>query len=167
MIVLIVDDDQVSRRVLKRLLSRFPELDLREAESGDAAWTMLGDIVPAMIIADLSMPGMDGVTLIRKIREHQVFGAIPVVVSSSGKDTDILMQLKDLQILDYLLKPLDLAQAFGRLERHLTPLLNQFRKQQQEAKAEAAKAAKAESEAVAVATESSPDTGSPDSAASS
>ncbi len=138
MIVLIVDDDQVSRRVMKRLLSRFPELDLREAESGDAAWSMLGDIIPGMMIVDLSMPGMDGVTLIRKIRDHATFGSIPVIVSSSGKDTETLMQLKDLQILDYLLKPLDLAKSFDRLERHLVPLLAELRKQQQSKNAESA-----------------------------
>lgn len=128
MIALIVDDEPVGRRVLKRLLTRFSDLDLREAEDGDAAWTMLGEFTPGLILCDLSMPGLDGVALIRKVREHPVFGQIPIIVTSASKDRDNLIALKDLQILDYLLKPFDLVQTFSRLEKQIEPLLAAHRK---------------------------------------
>lgn len=130
MIVLIVDDEPVGRRVLKRLLSRFSELDLREAESGDEAWTMLGEFTPELILCDLSMPGLDGVGFIKMVREHQSFGKIPIIVTSASQDRDTLIELKDLQILDYLLKPFDLVQTFGRLEKQIEPLLAAHRKRE-------------------------------------
>lgn len=127
MIVLLVDDDPVCRRLLRRLLTRFPEIEVREADDGQAAWSMLGDVMPAVIFCDLQMPVMDGATLIRKIREHPTFGPIPIIVTSASKDRELLLALKDMQLLDYLLKPFDLVQTFARLEKHFAPLLRKFR----------------------------------------
>jgi CheY-like chemotaxis protein len=141
--VMLVDDEPVSRRALKRLLSRISELDLHEAEDGEAAWTALADPIPRLIICDLSMPRMDGTTFIRKIREHPLFCDIPVIVISAANDRETLLGLKDLKILDYLLKPFDLAQTFARLERHLMPLLADHRARKEAAQAEAERAKKA------------------------
>lgn len=146
MIVLLVDDDRVSRRVLRRLLSRFPELDMRDAENGQVAWTLLGDFQPALIFCDLFMPLMDGVTLIRKIREHPTFGTIPIIVTSANKDREMVVELKDLRIDDYLLKPFDLVQTFARLEKQIQPLLERYRAEQAAAAAQAAAEARAEAE---------------------
>ncbi len=139
--VLLVDDEPVCRRILRRLLSRFPEVETREAEDGQAAWTMLGELRPALILCDLQMPVMDGVTLIGRIREHPVLRSVPIVVTSASKDRETLLQLKDLVLLDYLLKPFDLVQTFARLERHLEPLLRTYRAAQAAAQAEAPAAA--------------------------
>jgi CheY-like chemotaxis protein len=138
MIVLIVDDEPVSRRVLKRLLSRFSELDPREADNGQTAWTMLGEIIPELILCDLSMPCMDGVTFIKQLREHPVFGSIPVIVTSASTDRDTLLDLKDRSLLDYLLKPFDLVRTFHRLERSINPLLARYRQRKKEEAARAA-----------------------------
>lgn len=146
MIVLIVDDEPMSRRVLRRLLSRFPELDLREAENGEAAWTMIGDRPPGLILCDLIMPVMDGVTLIRQLRSHETWRHIPVIVASASKDRERLVQVRDLQVSDYLLKPFDLVQTFARLEKQIVPLLQRFR-------AEKAAALEAERAAARVASE--------------
>jgi len=121
--LLIIDDEPVSRRILKRLLSRLPELAVHEADNGETAWTLLGEATPGLILCDLSMPRMDGVTFIRKVRGHPAFGDIPVIVTSATKDREIVLELKELRILDYLLKPFDLVQTFARLERHLQPLI--------------------------------------------
>jgi CheY-like chemotaxis protein len=126
-IILIVDDEPVSRRVLRRLLSRFPELELREAENGQVAWEKLGGVTPDLILCDLLMPVMDGMTFIRKLREHSTLQRIPVIVTSASKDLDLVLQLKDLGLMDYLLKPFDLVQTFARLEKHIVPLLRAHR----------------------------------------
>jgi two-component system capsular synthesis sensor histidine kinase RcsC len=140
--ILIIDDDPMCRRLLKRLLSRLPEIELHEAEDGEAGWTLLGDEIPGLILCDLSMPRMDGVTFIRKVRQHAAFGDIPVIVTSATKDRDTVLELKDLRILDYLLKPFDLVQTYARLESHLLPRIAEHRASR-EARAEAARAAQA------------------------
>lgn len=146
--VLIIDDEPVSRRILKRLLSRFSDLATHEAEDGEEAWTLLGDVAPALIFCDLSMPRMDGVAFLTKLRSNQAFGEMPVIVTSAGKDRDTLLQLKDLRILDYLLKPFELAPTFARLERLLAPIIAEDR-MAAKARAASARAAQAAAEAVA------------------
>ncbi len=148
--VLIIDDEPVSRRILRRLLSRFPEFEMHEAEDGEAAWTLLGDVSPRLIFCDLSMPRMDGVAFLTKLRSNQAFGEMPVIVTSAGKDRDTLLQLKDLRILDYLLKPFELAPTFARLERLLAPIIAEDRAAVK-ARAEAAHAAQAVAKAEAAA----------------
>lgn len=135
--VLIIDDEPVSRRILKRLLTRFPELDVREAVDGEAGWTALTDPIPAMILCDLSMPKMDGTTFMKKVRAHPLFTNIPVIVISAANDRETLLSLKDLSILDYLLKPFDLVQTFARLEGHLLPMIAEHRKKKEIARVEA------------------------------
>ena len=146
--VLIVDDDPMMRRILKRLLSRFPELETHEAEDGEAAWALLGDVAPGLIFCDLSMPRMDGVAFLTKLRSNQAFGEVPVIVTSAGKDRDTLLHLKDLRILDYLLKPFELAPTFARLEGLLAPILAENRAILK-ARAHAARAAEVAAGAVA------------------
>lgn len=140
--VLIVDDEPVSRRILKRLLSRFSELDLQEAEDGEVAWASLGGELPGLILCDLSMPIMDGTTFIKKVREHPLFGDLPVIVISAANDRETLLEIKDLRILDYLLKPFDLVQTFARLERHIQPRLAEHRARAAATRASSARTAK-------------------------
>jgi CheY-like chemotaxis protein len=153
--VLIVDDEPVSRRILKRLLSRFSEIDLQEAEDGEVAWATLGESLPGLVLCDLSMPIMDGTTFIKKVREHPVFGDLPVIVISAANDRETLLEIKDLRILDYLLKPFDLVQTFSRLERHIQPRLAEYRARAAAERAASARAGKVPRPAVA-ATEPDP-----------
>ncbi len=145
MIVLIIDDEPLSRRVLRRLLSRFPEIDLREAEDGQVALNQLAEYTPALIFCDLLMPVMDGVTFMRQVRASEAWRHIPMIVTSASKDRELLGQVKDLQVADYLLKPFDLVQTFARIEKHLDPLLKRFRAE----KAAAAEAERAAAQAAA------------------
>jgi len=120
--VLIIDDEPMNRLVLKRLLSRFSDLTVFEAEDGEAAWEALGDARPALIFCDIYMPRMDGLAFLQRIREHQLFGDLPVIITSAGKDRDLVLKLRDLRITDYLLKPFELENTFRRLETHVSRL---------------------------------------------
>jgi CheY-like chemotaxis protein len=120
--LLIVDDQTIDRVVLKRLLSRFPECNVHEAADGEVALSKL-EIQPALIFCDLSMPKMDGVQFMTHLRSNPFYEHIPVIITSAGKDRDVLLQLKDLGIEDYLLKPYELRSTFDRLERLLKPMI--------------------------------------------
>lgn len=66
--ILIADDDPDVRQILRRLLE--PDYEVVEAEDGLAAWELVLSFGPAVLVTDIQMPGLDGLSLCRKLREN-------------------------------------------------------------------------------------------------
>jgi two-component system OmpR family response regulator len=84
--VLIADDDRDVRTMLRTLL----ELDgheVLEAKDGDEAWKLCLESRPAVVVADIQMPGINGLQLCRKIRESRYSPDIKVIVYTAGMAT--------------------------------------------------------------------------------
>jgi two-component system NtrC family response regulator/two-component system response regulator HydG len=67
--ILLVDDEGNARSALRSLLGD-EGYDVREARDGEEALAILADFVPAIVLADVRMPRMDGLTLLRKAKEQ-------------------------------------------------------------------------------------------------
>ncbi len=77
--VLVVDDDDEVRQLLRRMLE--PEgYAVVEAENGRVALERLDDVRPSVILLDLMMPEMDGFEFVAEFRRHEAWRAIPIVV---------------------------------------------------------------------------------------
>jgi CheY-like chemotaxis protein len=84
--VLIADDDRDVRTMLRTLL----ELDgheVVEAKDGEEAWQLCVEWQPAVVVADIQMPGITGLQLCRRIRESQYSPDIKVIVYTAGMAT--------------------------------------------------------------------------------
>ena len=84
--VLIADDDRDVRMMLRTLL----ELDgheVVEAKDGEEAWKLCVEYQPAVVVADIQMPVIDGLQLCRKIRESRYSPDIKVIVYTAGMAT--------------------------------------------------------------------------------
>lgn len=66
--LLVVDDDPEVRRILRRLFER--DYEVVEAEDGLAAWEILPVCRPAVLVTDIQMPRLDGLSLCRRLRER-------------------------------------------------------------------------------------------------
>jgi signal transduction histidine kinase/CheY-like chemotaxis protein len=77
--VLVVEDDAVTRSMLRRLLER-QGWAVVEAENGHEGLTRLDAARPALVILDLMMPGLDGFAFLDTLRERGAEAAVPVVV---------------------------------------------------------------------------------------
>lgn len=100
-LVLVADDDQDVRTMLRTLL----ELDgheVLEAKDGDEAWTMCLDLQPSVVVADIQMPGIDGLELCRKVRRSEHSPGIKVIVYTAGMAT--AEQAKQAGCDEYFLK---------------------------------------------------------------
>ncbi len=111
--VLLVDDHTMVRRGLATFLKVFDDLQLvGEAESGEAAIQLCVEVVPDVILMDMSLPGMDGAMATRAIRKK--FPQIQVLVLTSFKDGKLIKQALEAGAIGYLLKDVsadDLVQA--------------------------------------------------------
>ncbi len=102
--VLICDDEENIRKLLKRLL-KLEGIDSDGAENGLSAQRMMSEERYDAVIADLRMPGLDGLSLLRWIR-GEGFRVPVVMISAHGDINDAVTALKE-GADDYLVKPFD------------------------------------------------------------
>ncbi|HEY4311214.1 MAG TPA: response regulator [Pirellulales bacterium] len=88
--VLVVDDSAVDRRLVGGLIEKDPELSVTFAANGTHALTMMRQNVPALVLTDLIMPEMNGLELVKAIREHHPF--VPVILMTSKGNEEIAVQ---------------------------------------------------------------------------
>ncbi len=111
--VMLVDDHAMVRRGLATFLQVFDDLELvGEADNGAAAIQLCAEIQPDVVLMDMLMPDMDGVSVTRIIR--QKFPAVQVIALTSFKETSLVQKALQAGAISYLLKDISadaLAQA--------------------------------------------------------
>jgi two-component system, NarL family, response regulator LiaR len=101
--VMLVDDHTMVRRGLATFLKVFDDLQLAgEAESGEAAIQLCAEVLPDVILMDMSLPGMDGATATHVIRQQ--FPQIQVIALTSFKEGKIIKNALEAGAIGYLLK---------------------------------------------------------------
>ncbi|MDE2251349.1 MAG: response regulator, partial [Gammaproteobacteria bacterium] len=121
--VLIVDDEAPARARLRRLLAELGCTDIAgEAENGEQAVRLAGELHPDLVLLDVRMPGMNGLEAARHLA---LFEAPPAVVFTTAYDA-YAVEAFEAQAIGYLLKPVraeKLAAALGRAARLAGPQL--------------------------------------------
>jgi DNA-binding NarL/FixJ family response regulator len=103
--VVIVDDHAVLRAGLEQLLAGEPDLEVvGTAAAGDEAVSLVRDLRPDVVLMDLQMPGVDGVTATREIVAAEL---ADVLVLTSYSDAERIVGALDAGALGYLLKDAD------------------------------------------------------------
>lgn len=83
---------------------------------GAAAWDALQTECPELVLLDVMLPGMDGVTLLRRMKESPALRDIPVIMATAkGTEYDKIQSL-DLGADDYLVKPFGLMEMVSRVK---------------------------------------------------
>jgi len=111
--VMLVDDHAMVRRGLATFLKAFDDLLLAgEAENGADAVQLCAEVLPDVILMDMVMPGMDGVSATRAIRQQ--FPMVQVIALTSFKEGELIKNALEAGAIGYLLKDIsadELAQA--------------------------------------------------------
>jgi CheY-like chemotaxis protein len=110
--ILVVDDDESTRRTIKDLMGPSSKWEIVEAVDGLAGLELLRQgLRPDVAILDIKMPRLDGRSLLARIREDPSLQKTPVLMSSGMQDRELIRSLAQLRISGYLLKPIDLVKA--------------------------------------------------------
>lgn len=102
--ILVVDDEEPLRRLIARILSRAGH-EVVTAESGAGAMEKLTGSQFDAVLSDISMPGMNGLDLLRTVREHDL--DIPVLIMTGAPDVSTAVRAMEYGALRYLIKPVD------------------------------------------------------------
>ena len=105
--ILIVDDSQIVRRVIKKTLdiAEIPYTEIHEAGNGKEALDLLDKNWIDLVFTDINMPVMGGVEMIKKLNEDDILKDVPIVVVSTEGSTSRIDQLKKNGVSAYLRKP--------------------------------------------------------------
>jgi CheY-like chemotaxis protein len=113
--VLFVEDNEVNRRVVREML-RAGEIEMAEAADGEAGLRMVQDDDYDLILMDLRMPGMDGLTAIRHIRARDDAKATtPIIVITADAGSSIEADCRAAGADDLILKPVSMNTLFNTI----------------------------------------------------
>ena len=110
--ILVVDDEPTITDVVSRYLER-AGYSTRIAGDGAHALRLAGESRPDLVVLDLMMPGMDGLEVMRRLREHERVSVI--LLTAKGEHTDRIIGLR-LGADDYVVKPFSPAELVARVD---------------------------------------------------
>ena len=115
--ILVVDDTSISRVILRNILTRMGATIVEASNGQEALWEM-EKTNPDLVITDLSMPVMDGFTMMDKAKN--VKGeSIPVIVVSVYADKERLVRAVRLGAVDYIVKPFEQETVVKKVQNAL------------------------------------------------
>ena len=116
--ILLVDDDNIAHIVTKRILGE--EFSLTGVYSGEEALQVLGEgPVPALVLMDVNMPGMDGFETFRRMRQMERLSGIPVLFVTSKEDPELEEKCLEEGAADYVRKPFSPRVLYRRVRNTL------------------------------------------------
>jgi DNA-binding response OmpR family regulator len=118
--VLVIEDDDVSRTLLQRMLTRRFLCKVHEARNGREGLNMIRDLKPDLVLLDMMLPELDGMGVLEAMRSDPALASVPVMIASSAGDRDAVTKMIGLGIQDYLLKPFKADLVTRRVGKILT-----------------------------------------------
>jgi two-component system, chemotaxis family, chemotaxis protein CheY len=115
--VLVVDDNQYTRKMIRNLLLNCGIKDVFEANDGIAALDAIRSIAPDVVVLDWEMPLLSGAELVRIVRSPGVFPMpdIPIIMLSAHGERWRVVEAVRLGVHEYLVKPVSAKALYDRL----------------------------------------------------
>lgn len=115
--VLIVDDSAAIRKILQRVLSQaeIPVTSVFQAGDGQEALRILESQEIGLVLTDINMPNMDGIELLRVIRQNKLWKTLPVLMITTEGSHSKVMEAVDLGANGYVRKPFTAEQIKEKL----------------------------------------------------
>lgn len=111
--LLIADDESIIRINLRESLEELGYLVVGEASEGVSAINMARQLRPDLVLLDVKMPRMDGVTAAKALHDEQI---APVILLTAYNDAALVSQARDAGVSGYLVKPLRAGDLMPAIE---------------------------------------------------
>lgn len=116
--ILLVEDNEMNRDVLSRLLKR-RGYEMIFAEDGESAIQMALELSPDLILMDISLPKMDGNEATRHLRAEGTCAALPIIALTAHAMASDRERSMAAGCTDYETKPVDFPRLLEKIEKHL------------------------------------------------
>ena len=102
--ILLVDDDELTRLLLREALSQVGNIDIHEAESGPQALEMFHQTEYSLVMLDVDLPGISGFELCDYIRKSEAGYDIPIVMITGMDDSESVEHAYECGATDFIAK---------------------------------------------------------------
>lgn len=120
--VLIVDDQQSMRGLIRTSLQQIGVTQTREAADGEAGLRAIIESPAHLVISDFNMPKLDGLGLLRAIRAHPPTSRTAFIMLTGRADRELVQRAVQFGVNNYLVKPFTVLQLKEKLEAVFGPL---------------------------------------------
>lgn len=120
--IIFIEDTYTSRKMIKNKLDALGVQGIREFTSSASAWEYIAhEILEGgkvdLVITDLNMPELDGMDLLRNIKNDHLSEHVPVFIISADSDEMVIEEAKKLGALEYFTKPIDIEKLKESIEK--------------------------------------------------
>lgn len=115
--ILVIEDDSIVRELIATGLAKTYKTIV--AEDGELGLELAQKHLPDLIISDIAMHGLDGISLLRRLREDELTQAIPLLFLTGRGDYATIRRAMSLGADDYLLKPFDFGDLLAAIKASL------------------------------------------------
>ncbi|MCF7765901.1 MAG: response regulator [Verrucomicrobia bacterium] len=114
--ILCVDDSRTVRMLIARAFAPF-DCQIIEAGNGEEALRIVGETPPDLLVLDVTMPVMDGLTMLRELRGNPQSQSIPVIMLTAESGRESVVEASNLGVSDYLSKPFQAEKLLEKVNR--------------------------------------------------
>ena len=126
--VLLIDDQRMVGEAVRRMLASEPDIDYAFCQDPAQALATAESFTPTVILQDLVMPGIDGLTLVERFRANAATRDVPMIVLSSQEEAVVKADAFARGANDYLVKLPDKIELIARVRYHSRGYLNQVQR---------------------------------------
>lgn len=105
--ILVVDDTPIIRGIIHGILEPLGLRGILQAGNGEEAWELMQSNPVDVVVADWLMPGINGLELLRKMRESERFADLPFIMITGVPDKSVVVEAMKLKVTDFMVKPID------------------------------------------------------------
>ena len=117
-VVLLVDDQPMIGEAVRRMLAGEPDIDFHYNREAGKALDEADRVKPTVILQDLVMPEIDGLSLVKKFRAHEPTRETPLIVLSTKEEPAVKAEAFALGANDYIVKLPDRLELLARIRYH-------------------------------------------------
>ncbi len=120
--ILVVEDEPDTAELVKLILQENGYQVVHAADGQDALNKIASMSIPSLVLLDIQLPHVDGVTILETIRATPDWQDVPVILLTAVVDPLCIRRAVSIKVQDYMLKPFKRDDLLRCIERTLTPL---------------------------------------------
>ena len=122
--IMIVDDEIANVLVAKKLLTKAGYHEFETTTDSTLAMNLVHTFEPDVVLLDINMPNVDGISILSQIRSVSKFKHMPVLILTANSDSGVKLRCLELGATDFLIKPIDPMELAPRVRNALVSKIN-------------------------------------------